>query len=62
MVSEKDLIGRTKEDAEILLTNEGMKYRIVREDDRSYIVTMDLRMDRFNLEIDNGFVTRVEIG
>ena len=62
MVSEKDLVGRTKEDAEILLTNEGMKYRIVREDDRSYIVTMDLRMDRFNLEIDNGFVTRVEIG
>ena len=44
------------------ISSEALTPRIVRRDDENFIVTMDYRLDRINLEIDNGIVTQASIG
>ena len=44
------------------ISSEYLTPRIVRRDDENFIVTMDYRLDRINLEIDNGIVTQASIG
>ena len=44
------------------ISSEALTSRIVRRDDENFIVTMDYRLDRINLEIDNGIVTQASIG
>lgn len=44
------------------ISSEPLTSRIVRQDDESFIVTMDYRPDRINLEIDDGIVTKTNIG
>jgi hypothetical protein len=44
------------------ISSESLTPRIVRRDDENFIVTMDYRLDRINLEIDNGVVTQASIG
>ena len=39
-----------------------INYRIVKRDGESFPVTMDYRMDRINLEIENGVITNASIG
>ena len=60
-----EVIGMTE--AEAISTIEGvgseeLTYRVTRRDDESYPMTMDYRLDRINLEIDNGVVTKASIG
>jgi hypothetical protein len=60
-----EVIGMTE--AEAISTIEGvgseeLTYRVTRRDDESYPMTMDYRLDRINLEIDNGVVTKTSIG
>ena len=62
MLTEKDLVGKTEEEAEITLTNEGARYRIIRRDKKSFFGTCDAIPFRFNLEIDDGYVTHVKMG
>lgn len=54
-------------EAEAIATIEGVSseqltYRVTRRDGESYPMTMDYRLDRINLEIDNGVVTKASIG
>lgn len=58
----KKLVGQEKEMVDACLSANEIIYRIVREDDQHFIVTMDLRLDRLNLEIDKGIVTKIEVG
>jgi len=44
------------------ISSEPLTSRIVRQDEESFIITMDYRPDRINLEIDNGIVTATSIG
>jgi hypothetical protein len=44
------------------ISSEPLTSRIVRRDEESFIITMDYRPDRINLEIDNGIVTATSIG
>ena len=44
------------------ISSEQLTYRVTRRDDESYPMTMDYRLDRINLEIDNGVVTKASIG
>lgn len=60
-----EVIGMTE--AEAISTIEGvsserLSYRITRRDGESYPMTMDYRLDRINLEIDVGVVTKASIG
>jgi hypothetical protein len=60
-----EVIGMTE--AEAISTIEGvsseqLSARVVRRDDENYAVTMDYRMNRINLEIDSGVVTKAFIG
>lgn len=41
---------------------EQLTARVVRRDDEFYPMTMDYRINRINLEIDNGLVTKTSIG
>ncbi|MBM3693754.1 MAG: hypothetical protein FJW77_10780 [Actinobacteria bacterium] len=40
----------------------GVPWRITREDDEWFMVTMDFSPNRMNLEIDDGVVTRATLG
>jgi hypothetical protein len=44
------------------ISSEPLTSRIVRRDEESFMITMDYRTDRINLQIDNGIVTTANIG
>lgn len=58
----KKLVGLEQGMVKACLNANNVDYRIVREDDKHAVITMDLRFDRLNLEIDKGIVTRLDIG
>jgi hypothetical protein len=58
----KSLIGMTKEEGYLLCKEKGFEYRITREDSTNYAITMDLCFDRINLAIDNGRITKCNLG
>lgn len=58
----ESLIVMDKESGSELCKKKDYKVRIKREDSNNYIITMDLRFDRINLEIDNGIITKCDIG
>jgi hypothetical protein len=61
----QEVIGMTEEQAIQTIkgiSSEQLDYRVVRRDDESYPMTMDYRINRINLEIDNGLVTKTSIG
>lgn len=61
----QDVIGMTEEEAiQTIESVEGeeVTYRVTRRDDENYAMTMDYRINRINLEIDDGIVTKTSIG
>jgi hypothetical protein len=58
----ESLIGMDKESVTELCKENDYKVRITREDSNNYVITMDLRFDRINLEIDKGLITKCDIG
>jgi hypothetical protein len=58
----ESLIGLTKEEGRKLCLDNDYKIRVTREDSNNYVITMDLRFDRINLELDNGIITKCDIG
>ena len=61
----QEVIGMTEEDAIQTIegiSSEQLTARVVRRDDENYPMTMDYRINRINLEIDNGIVTKTSIG
>jgi hypothetical protein len=61
----QEVIGMTEEESIQTIegiSSEQLDYRVVRRDDESYPMTMDYRINRINLEIDNGLVTKTSIG
>ena len=61
----QEVIGMTEEEAiQTIESVEGeeVTYRVTRRDDENYAMTMDYRINRINLEIDNGIVTKTSIG
>ena len=60
-----EVIGMTEEQAIQIIegvSSEELTYRVIRRDDESYPMTMDYRINRINLEIDNGLVSKASIG
>lgn len=55
-------VGMKWEDVEREMDRSKTTYRIVHEDGVDYIVTMDLREDRWNFFIENGIVTEAYTG
>jgi hypothetical protein len=55
----QEVIGMTEEQG---ISSEQLTARVVRRDDENFAVTMDYRINRINLEIDNGLVTKTFIG
>ena len=61
----QEVIGMTEEQAIQTIegiSSEQLAYRVVRRDDEFYPMTMDYRINRINLEIDDGLVTKTFIG
>ncbi len=52
------LIGNTLEQARMLITD-AFSVRPVRVDGQACIVTQDYRLDRINVEIENGVITKI---
>ena len=59
---DNDILGLLEEDAIMVLNSFSVPYRIVCRDTERYIVTMDFRVERLNLTLENGVVTRVTRG
>jgi len=45
-----------------ILKDQNQIYRIVKEDDNSYMITQDLMPNRINLEFENGYLTNSYLG
>lgn len=58
----ESIIGKSLEEGVELVKSNGFLTRVNREDDERFFVTMDLRFDRINLEIDNEKITSTRIG
>jgi len=56
------LLQKTKEEARKICKDNGYESRITREDKNYYIITHDLHSNRVNIELDNGLVTKFNIG
>ena len=59
------MIGMSEEEAIQTIegiSSEQLTARVVRRDAENFAVTLDYRLDRINLEIDNGIVTKAFIG
>jgi len=56
------LIGKTEEEAKILIEESGFYWCVTKRDDRYFVVTMDYRMSRINLEIEDRIVVSANIG
>lgn len=55
-----DLIGKTFNEAMALYPS--MQLRVVYEDGVHYVQTMDFRFDRLNLDLEDGLITKAELG
>ena len=53
----KSYIGLTESGATSRAKQNNIDYRVVRRDNERYLVTMNMRNDRLNFEIDKGIVT-----
>ena len=58
----ESLVGLDKASASKLCSKEGYDIRVIREDSSNYAFTMDLRFDRVNLYINDGVITKCDIG
>jgi hypothetical protein len=58
----ESLIGMTTEDGIIFCDENNYDVRVVREDYNNSVITSDLCLYRVNLEIDNGIITKYDIG
>lgn len=56
------IVGLGLTDATSILKGVDVPYRVAREDKENYILTMDFKPYRANLELDNGVVTGIYWG
>lgn len=56
------LIGQTEDEVNAFLPYCSYDRRTVRKDEAHYVITCDLKLDRLNLEFDNGVVTKCYLG
>lgn len=61
-ITVKDLIGRNWEQARQECLANGYWFRVLRKDDKQYMVTHDLVKHRFNVDVENNIITKVTIG
>lgn len=62
MIFVKDLIGLKEVEAIKKLGDLGVKIRIVSRDGKNFVVTSDFKNDRVNLSIENGKVSKADVG
>ena len=58
----RDLIGLTESEAIKKVKDRGLHARVTRRDKNYCVVTRDFRLERINLELDRGLVTKVYNG
>jgi len=57
-----DFVGLTEDQAQALAVERTLSLRVTRRDDIALVGTADFRLDRINIELDDGFVTQASIG
>ena len=56
------IIGLNEFESKKIAQENAYTYRVTKEDDNGYIITCDFRIDRINVELYNGLVTKADIG
>ena len=59
MIDMDKYLGLSLEEAERKAKEDGLETRITKEDGCSYFITMDIREDRINFEVEEGIVKDV---
>ncbi len=59
IITEKEYVGKTLEEATKYATDGGFTIRIAEKDGTSFMLTMDFRTDRINFRVKNGLITGV---
>lgn len=62
MLELNELIGLLEKKAINYISSYGYSYRITKRDDKLYPIKMDHCKTRINLQIENGLVTKADIG
>lgn len=62
MFNAESLIGKNKEEAITIIKDSKLVVRIRNEDGKAYVGTCDFRIDRINLYIENGIITKANVG
>lgn len=61
-VSDQGFVGLTKEEAFKKCKEEGITFRVMREDAETFFGTADINFNRLNFKIDNGMITYAAVG
>lgn len=61
MIDLDKYLEKSLEEAEKIAKEDGLETRITKEDGCSYFITMDIRIDRINFELESGIVKDVGI-
>lgn len=59
---EKEFLGKTIEEAREICKNTNRQFRVIMEDGKGNMITMDCRFDRVNFDVEKGIVTKVSKG
>ncbi len=58
----KKLIGKTEKEGIEIAKSHGYTVRLIKKDGESFVVTMDFRFDRINIEVENDIITKCNLG
>ncbi len=54
------MVGMTVDEGIELLATQGLHLRVIKEDGEPFMVTMDFRLDRVNVIVDDGIITSIQ--
>ena len=59
IITKNEYVGKTLEEAKKYAEDGGFTVRIVEQDGKSFVLTMDAKSDRLNFRVLNGYITDV---
>ena len=59
IITKNEYVGKTLEEAKKYAEEGGFTVRIVEQDGKSFVLTMDAKSDRLNFRVLNGYITDV---
>lgn len=62
MITEKDFLGKTLEEATEIAINDGYIVRVTERDGDAFILTMDIKVNRLNFRVNKNIIVGLYVG